>query len=350
MGTWMGWSAKHKWVSRSLARDEWIARTSDDQIVSNVTACKLALTTRAHDFLTANDGPNFLRAARALSVHVPPIQRVADVSERIKDLSDVPDAPRAERRAIRDAARQKNEETPVTPWRDHSPECCGVAAVLRCGPRSPASGNSSRSEARVMPECCRAVPPSPPLQIPCDGPAFGGRAGRVVRDHAGGFPVAGQHDFRGGRAARRQFGREPDAATVGRHARLDAGGAGGRGEAALNLQRGQPDHPIRGEGVGPVCAKGADRLRAAVLQIAHVAGVRLLIRFRLTYRNQHPSPSVAAADTCKAPSWTRLGPPSRATRSSWSPSCCTTGLPMCTLSRTDSLHPNSHGLARPEPN
>ena len=32
----MGWSAKHKWVSRSLARDEWIARTSDDQIVSNV--------------------------------------------------------------------------------------------------------------------------------------------------------------------------------------------------------------------------------------------------------------------------------------------------------------------------
>ena len=42
--TWLGWSARHKWVSRSLARDEWIARTSDDQIVSNVTACKLALT------------------------------------------------------------------------------------------------------------------------------------------------------------------------------------------------------------------------------------------------------------------------------------------------------------------
>ena len=41
---------------------------------------------RAHDFLTANDGPNFLRAARALSVHVPPMQRVADVSERIEDL------------------------------------------------------------------------------------------------------------------------------------------------------------------------------------------------------------------------------------------------------------------------
>ena len=70
--------------------------------------------------------------------------------------------------------------------------------------------------------------PSPrprPLQISCDGPAFGGRAGRVVRDHARGFPVAGQHDFRGGRAAR------------------------GGGEAALNLQRRQPDHPICGGGV-----------------------------------------------------------------------------------------------------
>ena len=55
MRTWLGWSARHKWVSRSLARDEWIARTSDDQIVSNVTACKLALTTRAHDFLTSTD-------------------------------------------------------------------------------------------------------------------------------------------------------------------------------------------------------------------------------------------------------------------------------------------------------
>ena len=31
---------------------------------------------------------------------------------------------------------------------------------------------------------------------------------------------------------------------------------GGRGEAALNLHRRQPDHPIRGGGVGPVGAKG----------------------------------------------------------------------------------------------
>ena len=59
-----------------------------------------------------------------------------------------------------------------------------------------------------MPYCCRAVPPSQPLQIPCDGPAFGGRARRVVSDHAGGFPVAGQHDFRGGRY--RATTRSPD--------------------------------------------------------------------------------------------------------------------------------------------
>ena len=97
-------------MSRANARDEWIARTSDDQIVSNVTACKLALTTRAHDFLTANNGPNFLRAARALSLHFPPMQRVADVSERIEDLSDIPDADIARMKAIRDAARAKKEQ------------------------------------------------------------------------------------------------------------------------------------------------------------------------------------------------------------------------------------------------
>ena len=100
----------------------------------------------------------------------------------------------------------------------------GVAFGSESVPRSLGVGHSTCSAAS-----------KPRLQILSDGPAFGGRAGRVVRDHAGGFPVAGQHDFRGGRAARRQFGREPDPATVRRHARLDAGGAGGGGEAALNL-------------------------------------------------------------------------------------------------------------------
>ena len=107
---WLGWSARHKWVSRSLARDEWIARTSDEQIVSNVTACKLALTTRAHDFLTSTDSAVFLRGARAFTLQYPPIQRVEDGSERIEDLSDIPDADIERMKEIRDAARAKNEQ------------------------------------------------------------------------------------------------------------------------------------------------------------------------------------------------------------------------------------------------
>ena len=105
---WKRWSAKYKWVHRNLAREEWIARTSDEQIIANLTACKLALTMRAHDFLTASDGPDFLRAARALALHFPPVQRVEDVSERFEDLSDLPDEALDRMREIRDAARREN--------------------------------------------------------------------------------------------------------------------------------------------------------------------------------------------------------------------------------------------------
>ena len=106
---WLGWSAKHHWVSRADSRDEWLARTVDEQTASNIKACLLALTTAALKLLESGDGPDFLRAARALALHFPPIQRVADISERIEDLSDVPDAELDRMRAIRDAARQKNE-------------------------------------------------------------------------------------------------------------------------------------------------------------------------------------------------------------------------------------------------
>ena len=94
-----------------MARDEWIAHVSDEQIAANLKACLLAMTTRAHDFLTANDAADFLRASRALAQHFPPIQRMADVSDRIEDLSDIPDADIARMKAIRDAARAKNEQT-----------------------------------------------------------------------------------------------------------------------------------------------------------------------------------------------------------------------------------------------
>ena len=40
--TWIGWSSRHKWVSRANARDAWIARASDEQIVVNKLACDLA--------------------------------------------------------------------------------------------------------------------------------------------------------------------------------------------------------------------------------------------------------------------------------------------------------------------
>ena len=47
INTWLGWSARHKWVSRANARDEWIARTSDEQTAANVRKCGLALTEKA---------------------------------------------------------------------------------------------------------------------------------------------------------------------------------------------------------------------------------------------------------------------------------------------------------------
>ena len=62
---------------------------------------------RAHDFLTSTDSEVWLRGARGFTMQHPPIQRVADVSERIEDLSDLSDATLEEMRAIRDAAREK---------------------------------------------------------------------------------------------------------------------------------------------------------------------------------------------------------------------------------------------------
>ena len=96
--------------------------------MSNVTACKLALTTRALDYLTANAGADFLRAARALSLHFPPIQRMADVSERIEDLSDIPDADIERMKAIRDAARAKKRTSHAAPAGPRGDRCSTVTA------------------------------------------------------------------------------------------------------------------------------------------------------------------------------------------------------------------------------
>ena len=48
------------------------------------------------------------------------------------------------------ASPSTSTESTESPWRDHASACGGVAVVLRCGTRSPASGNASLSEARVM--------------------------------------------------------------------------------------------------------------------------------------------------------------------------------------------------------
>ena len=65
---------------------------------------------RANDFLTSTDSEIFLRGARAFTLQHPPIQRAADVSERIEDLSDVPDEALDRMREIRDAGRAKKEQ------------------------------------------------------------------------------------------------------------------------------------------------------------------------------------------------------------------------------------------------
>ena len=84
---WLRWSARHNWVSRGLARDEWIASTSDQVLVENLAAFKVKLTTKAQEFVDKTGDPgDFLRAARAVALHFPPVQRVEDVTQ-IEDLS-----------------------------------------------------------------------------------------------------------------------------------------------------------------------------------------------------------------------------------------------------------------------
>ena len=87
-----------------------MARTSDEQIIENLTACKLAATTRGHDFLVANDSEDFLRAARALTLLFPPVVRVADVTDPIADLPYMPPEKLEKWRAERDAAREASKK------------------------------------------------------------------------------------------------------------------------------------------------------------------------------------------------------------------------------------------------
>ena len=84
-----------------------MARTSDKRIIGNILACKLALVTRAHDFLTSDDSEVFLRGARAFTLQYPPVQQVEDVT-LIEDLPDLSDADLDRMRDIRDESRERN--------------------------------------------------------------------------------------------------------------------------------------------------------------------------------------------------------------------------------------------------
>ena len=107
---WLNWSAKHHWVSRTIARDEWFARTADEQVQANLHQCYLAITTVAHEFISSKIPEKVRIGSAMLKDHYPPVSRVADVSERFEDLSDVPDDQLARMRAIRDAAREANSK------------------------------------------------------------------------------------------------------------------------------------------------------------------------------------------------------------------------------------------------
>ena len=80
-----------------------------NRFIVNILACKLALVTRAHDFLRSFDSEVFLRGARAFTLQHPPVQQVEDVT-RIEDLPDLSDADLDRMREIRDAARQAKDD------------------------------------------------------------------------------------------------------------------------------------------------------------------------------------------------------------------------------------------------
>ena len=85
---WKRWSAKFHWVSRALERDEWLVRTADEQVVTDISEWKTELVKRGRELIADTDSEVFLRGARAFTLQHPPIQRVADVLGLCDGLSD----------------------------------------------------------------------------------------------------------------------------------------------------------------------------------------------------------------------------------------------------------------------
>ena len=83
---WKRWSRKFHWVSRKLARAEWMARTADEDSQTYRHECYRALTAVAYKFIMS-EVPERVRVGSAIiKDHYPPVAQVADVSERIEDL------------------------------------------------------------------------------------------------------------------------------------------------------------------------------------------------------------------------------------------------------------------------
>ena len=115
-GGWTAWSVKNDWVSRRAAYIEFTIRECQDAIQFELTKIKKRFLDSANALLDDGNIPAVLAASRIVHDHFPPVERVADVSkeERIEDLSDIPDADIDRMKEIRDAAREKNGQTPDT--------------------------------------------------------------------------------------------------------------------------------------------------------------------------------------------------------------------------------------------
>ena len=86
LARWKSWSTKYHWVSRTLARAEWQARTADEAVQEGLHEVYLAIVTVAHEFLTSRDPEQVRIGSKMVRDHYPPVTRVADVSERIADM------------------------------------------------------------------------------------------------------------------------------------------------------------------------------------------------------------------------------------------------------------------------
>ena len=111
-GAWTGWSTKYNWVSRRAAFVEFTVRECQDATQVGLVQIRKRLIDAANELLDNGGVPAVRAASRVIVENFPPVARVADVldGEQIEDLSDIPDADIARMKAIRDAARAKNEQ------------------------------------------------------------------------------------------------------------------------------------------------------------------------------------------------------------------------------------------------